>query len=173
MALHLPVGLSRPTLTTLLLAAGGPAAIGAVLGMPRGGLAMASGAAMLPAILLGVTSLMLPALYITTSLLGAAPPAGETPAMLGRALRATGTVLLGMAAPSAFLAATMGSASTALALGALVTMGGALVGLRSLFAGMFSGRPVGALGVFVCVAWSLVALTIGGRLFFDTLAGVS
>lgn len=162
---------SRGRLVTLLVAVAGPAAIGAVLGMPEGGLAMASGAAALPAILLGVTVLMLPALYISTSLLGAAPPAGATLAHLGRALWSTGTVLLGLAGPSAFLAATMGSRGTALALGALVTLGGALVGLRALFAGMFAGRAVATTGVVACAAWSLVAMTIGGRLFWDTLGG--
>lgn len=167
------ITVDRPNLTALLAAAAGPAAIGAVLGMPRGGLAMASGAAILPGILLGVTLLMVPALYIATSLLGAAPPARETPRHLTRALGAMGIVLLGLAPPSAFLAATMGSAGTALALGALVTIGGTLIGLRRLFAGMFAEQRAGVLAVFACVAWSLVALVIGGRLFFDALGGAS
>jgi len=157
----------------VLVAAAGPAAIGAVLGMPRGGLAMASGAAILPAILLGVTVLMVPALYITTSLLGAAPPARETPTHLGGALRAMGTILLGLAPPSAFLAATMGSGATVLVLGALVTTFGTLVGLRRLFAGMFGGRPAGMPAVLACALWSLVALVIGGRLFWQALGGAA
>ena len=162
-----------PRPTTLLLALGGPAAIGAVLGMPRGALAMARGAATLPAVLLGVTAVMLPALYIGTSLLGVAPPAGETPAVLGRALRATGTLLLGLAGPGLFLAGTMGSATTALVFAAFVTVVGSLVGLRSLFAGLFEGRSPGLAGWLTAIAWSIVSLTIGARLFFVTLGGAS
>lgn len=176
------ISLTRGQVSTVGIAAAGPAAIGAVLGMPRGGAAMASGAAMLPGVVLGVTALMVPALYIATSLLGAAPPAKETPAHLGRALRAMGTVLLGLAAPAAFLVATtargtgregLSSAATALVLGGVVTAFGTFVGLRRLFQGLFGGRPTGATAMVVCAVWSIVALVIGGRLFLVTLGGAA
>ena len=60
-----------------LLAAAGPLAIGAIVGMQRGAVAIAHGSLPLPLILAGVTAVMLPALYIATSLMGAAPPAAR------------------------------------------------------------------------------------------------
>jgi len=138
---------ARPILihpSSLLRTIGGPIALGAALGLPAGAGGLLRQAATLPGIVLGLTLLMAPALYIGSSLLGLAPPAADALRAAGRALRACGTLLLGLAPATAFLLATASDArSVALGLGGAVLASGALCGLRLLFGGLYvdRGRP--------------------------------
>lgn len=149
----------------LLLAAGGPMAVGAVLGLHRGPLAMLPGALSLPAVVLGVTIVMMPALYIGAALAGVAPPARQVAVSLARGFRACGVVMLGLTAPVLFLLATTQSNAMAVLLGGAATAAGALAGLRLLYADLFqapSPRIWGAFGL-----WSLVALALGVRMYLS------
>ncbi len=167
--------------TTAALAIGGPAVMGAVLGMPAGVHGMLAQAATLPAILFGVALLTAPALYIATSLLGLAPPAGESLAAYVRALRASGLVLLGLAAPAAFLLATTAAPEgvdavqgvrehAGIAIFAIATVGGAaLAAYRKAWRDLFPRKdPVAAFAVFA--AWALVTSLMGAKLLIDSFA---
>jgi hypothetical protein len=152
-----------------LLALGGPLAIGAILGMRSGAYATGADALSLPAVVFGVTLLMMPALYILASLLGAAPEAGEVAAATGAGLRACGTALLGLAGPAAFLAATADGAGIPKLTGAMVVIAGGLCGLRALYVGLFAGRG-GQRAAVLFTCWSALVLALGSRLFVAVMA---
>lgn len=135
------------------LAIGGPVVMGAVLGMPLGASGMLTQATALPAILFGVALLTAPALYIATSLLGIAPPARDSLAAGVRAMRAAGLVMLGLAAPAAFLLATTAapddvnavrgvSMHAGIRIFAMAVVGGAaLIAFRKAYRDLFSSDP--------------------------------
>jgi hypothetical protein len=154
------------------LALAGPMAIGAILGLERGfqSLGVVRDSVVLPLLLLGVTAAMIPALYIATSLAGVAPPARRVGAAVLRGLRACGVIMLGLAAPAAFLLATTTSSAATLLLGGMVTAAGVLAGLRVLFADLFDSelRPLSAR--FVFALWALVSLSIGVRMYGQFMA---
>ena len=161
---------TRMTSTDWLLAAAGPLAIGAIVGAQGGALAIAQRSVTLPLILLGVAAVMLPALYIGTSLIGAAPPARDVAAAFGRGFRACGVSLLGLAAPAAFLLATSRSDAMGVALGALITAVGAFAGLRVISGDLFSETRDAFLVRCVFGVWALVSLGIGLRLYTQFMA---
>jgi hypothetical protein len=150
---------SRPVPKGALSALGGPIAIGAIAGMHTGPFAIAHDAVAAPAIVFGVTALMIPALYIATAFAGIAPPARGFTAGVGEGLRACGVALLGLAAPAAFLAATAGSAEAAAVLGAAALVAAALVGLRALYVRLFGRGEIVHRMIFA--AWSGMALLLG------------
>jgi hypothetical protein len=150
---------SRPVPLGALCALGGPIAIGAIAGMQSGPFAVAHDAVAAPAIVLGVTALMIPALYIATAFAGIAPPARGFTAGVGEGLRACGVALLGLVAPAAFLAATARSAEAAAALGAGSLVAAVLVGLRALYIRLFDRGEVVHRMIFA--AWSGLALLLG------------
>lgn len=164
--------------TDYSLAVVGPMVIGAILGLGgvQGGAAIVTldvvrAAAVLPVILLGVTAAMIPALYIATSLSGAAPPARAVGLAVVRGFRAMGIALLGLAAPVAFLLATSTSHQIAPLLGAMVITAGVFAGLRVLFSDLF-GRPFTPVTVrFVFTLWSAVSLAIGASMYDQFLVG--
>jgi hypothetical protein len=160
---------SLPRPTTLLVVLGGPALTGACLGLPFGGRTMLTEAALVPAIILGLTALMAPALSIGATLLGVAPPAAAVGRAVGHALRVLGTALLGLAPPAAFLLATALSPGLARVIAALVLVGAALCALRLLYGSMFASRGTGARALPLFAAWALVCGAIGGRLLMGTL----
>ena len=153
-----------------LVAAAGPLAIGALVGAQGGAALIAERAMTLPILFFGVSVVMLPALYIGTSFIGAAPPAGAVGAAFVRGFRACGTILLGLAAPVAFLLATTQSDSLALSLGALVAGLGAIAGLRVIFADLFAENPEPILLRGVFGAWSAVSLAIGAQMYVQFMA---
>jgi len=155
----------------VLVTVGGPVAVGAALGLPFGPRALLIEAAVVPAVVLGLTLLMLPALYIGTSLLGVAPPAGATVTTVGCALRASGTVLLGLAAPTAFLLATTTDPRLVRLLAVVVVAASVLCGLRILYLSMFHSRGTHLRALPVFVAWAFVCGAIGARLLTSTLPG--
>lgn len=151
--------LPRPSAAIVALA--GPALAGAVLNLPFGPVRLAAGAALLPAILLGVTLVMVPALYIGATLLGAAPPVDTVAVAAARGLRACGILLLGLCAPSAFLLATAhGRVGTAL-LTLAVVGGGAAVALRTLYRDVFPDAAARRKILPLFVAWTAVTIAIG------------
>lgn len=155
-----------------MLALAGPMAIGAILGLQHGvqSLGPIRDSIVLPLVLLGVTAAMIPALYIATSLAGAAPPAHYVGAAVLRSLRACGITMLGLAAPAAFLLATTQSSTLAILLGGAVTAAGVLAGLRVLSADLFDHQldTLSARAVFA--VWALVSLSIGARMYGQFMA---
>ncbi|MBL8622440.1 MAG: hypothetical protein JNK64_14090 [Myxococcales bacterium] len=149
-------------------AAAGPLAVGAVITLrvhdPAPLVAV-------PAVVFAVAALTLPALYIATAVVGAAPPIGDVVRAVGRALHALGLVHLGLVLPLAFLVASSGP-GTAFALGAITVATGAAIALKVLRAALFDdGAPAGRM-VVLFWSWAAVALVIGGRLFGELMAEV-
>lgn len=143
------------------MAAIGPAVIGAVIGLPGGPFSAAHEAVSIPALVFGVTLLMVPALYVATSMIGLAPAAQRFGRAVGAGLRATGISMLGFAAPAAFLIATStGSSGLPHVIGGAVLCGSILIGLRALYRTLFPDRAA-AKQVVVYIAWSCLALVIG------------
>ncbi len=153
---------------TLLFALAGPVALGALLGLEVGPATALLKALILPTILLGVATVMVPALYIGSTLTGMAPPASAMAGSLGRGFRACGLVMLGLAGPVLFLLATTESATTTTFLGICTTLAGVSAGLRIIFADLFEKRSLTACMAFA--AWALVALGIGLHLYVQFMA---
>lgn len=142
----------------------GPVALGLALGFGSGVRAMVSHSLLLPALIVGLTVALVPALYIGLSLTGSAPPAGEVAGAVGKALCVAGLVMIGLAPATLFLVASTRSEFLVDALTALVVGGAAVLGLRRLSQLLFAGRSVGAGGALVYGAWASVALLLGGKL---------
>jgi hypothetical protein len=153
---------------SLAVAAAGPLAIGAVLGLPSGLGRVVSQAAFLPAIFLGVAAVMAPALYIAVSLAGGGAGARDVAEAVLGGLRSAGLTLLGLALPAAFLTVTLGSPRGALVLGALVVAGAAFIGMRATRRTLSGDWSMSLATIFW--TWGLVAAGIGGRLFIEAVA---
>lgn len=147
--------------TSALLAAAGPAAVGAVMGLGTDWRAAPLLVVALPAVVLGVAALTTPALYIGAAFAGVAPSPRAAGAAAGSALADMGRVMLGLAPPLLFLAATAGEGATVAWLGRGAVLLAALVGLRLLKWRLFDDIEDGGRGVAVFGTWALVALGIG------------
>lgn len=161
------------TLTTaawprsLALGIGGPAVIGAALGLAEGPAGLAARAAELPAIVLCIGLVMLPALYIGAAFLGLSPEPKAVAAAARDSIAAVGTVLLGLAPALAFLVAASTRPPAARLLGWLVLGAAALIGVRALYVRLFERVEARAFVLFA--AWSAVGLGIGARLLVEVL----
>jgi hypothetical protein len=151
----------------LALATAGPLLLGGVLSARLGAPAPMLA---LPLIVAGLTAVTVPALYIGSAAIGAAPAPSVIAGAVGRALAALGAALCGMAVPLAFLVATS-SAGTGVALGSLALIAAALFALGTLHRGMFGGQLVSVSRDGLFVLWSAVALGIGARLYSDLALG--
>ena len=149
---------------TLALAVSGPAALGAAIGARFGIAALATRAALTPAIVVGVTALMVPALYIAASLVGEAPPMGRFGAAAAAGLRAAGIAMLGLTGPALFLIGTARGTAAVWLVGGGALFAGVLVGLRALYRALFGEGLAPNLRLVVFGSWSAVAMAIGARL---------
>lgn len=149
-------------------AAAGPVALGGVLATR---LASVEPVIALPAIVLGVTAVTVPALYIATAATGSAPSAERMATAVGRALGAIGLVLLGLAAPLWFLVATSSKIITGVALGSAALAAAALFGLAALYRTLFAGQVPSLVRDGLFLTWALVAMVIGARLYADLAIG--
>lgn len=154
--------------TTLGWAVGGPFALGGLTGLRHSGGALLSGALGMPAIAVGTTALMAPALYLSLALAGSPASSRHVVDRLGDALAATGRVQMGFAPAALFLAATAVSLQTAVLFVLLAMAAGLLVALRGLVGAL--AAEGGLRAGMVSLAWCVVALVVGGRLTFDLLA---
>jgi hypothetical protein len=142
----------------------GPALLGACAGFPAGaGSAVHQGAAV-PVALLGVTAMMVPALYIGASFAGVAPSARRMARATTGTLRDMGRVSLGLAPALAFMAATSQDDSTATVFGFMALGAVALLGLRALYLRLFAAQGRRLASTALYAAWSLVSLGIGWQL---------
>ena len=150
---------------SLLLALGGPAAVGLCLGLHEGAGHLLWLTLSLPAILVGTASLMAPSLYVAAAVGGMAPTSRDVADAVGDGVTGAGAAMAGLAPALAYLIATATSPWTTLVTGHLAVLAAMLLALRRLFGG--SEHPLRALSLFG--AWSFVALGIGWRLFVGVL----
>jgi hypothetical protein len=149
-----------------LLAAAGPAALG--LGLTLRDASAAGELVRLPAVWIGVTALMVPALYIGSALAGRAPSARVVAQAVADGLTRSSVLLLGLAPGLLFLVATAGFNATASALVLAAAALGALAGLGTIHRHLFRGGGLG--GRLLFLAWSAVLVGIGIQLFHQSHA---
>jgi hypothetical protein len=149
--------------TSALLMVGGPALIGVCAGSPLGVAAALRQGAAVPAVVLGISAMMIPALYIGASFVGAAPSARRMWRATTGTLRDIGSVSLGLAPALAVLIATAQDPSVATAFGALTMAAAAVLGLRALYLRLFAGQRRGLWALPLYTIWALVSLGIGWR----------
>ena len=157
-------------IVSILLALGGPALLGAAIGLPFGLRKVVTLSLLLPVVVVGVTVLMAPALYIATTLVQAAPPAARVVKAMGTGLSAYGTVLVGMAPAVAFLGSTTTNSGFAVACGMLAVAGAVLVGLRALRLALGFAEEVRGRSLLVFTAWAVVSLALGAHLLAHLVA---
>ncbi|MCA9541685.1 MAG: hypothetical protein KC620_22465 [Myxococcales bacterium] len=150
-------------------AVAGPAAVGLCLGLRFDPGAAATLAIALPAVMLGVTALTTPTLYIGAAFVGVAPKPRAVLAALSDGLADAGRVLLGLAPALMFLTVTSTSKRTGLALAAAALLLGSLLGLRLLYRRLFpTGASARAMALFA--GWALVNLGLGAHLLMRVIA---
>jgi len=153
-----------------LLAAAGPACAGAAIGAPFGLAQAATEAALLPAVIVGVAAATFPALYVGLSLFRCAPPTRELVAAGGRALGATGMLLLGLTPALLFLLLTADEPARVLALCAIPAVAiSAVLGLRALFSSIVENWRQRLLLLPLTAVWSTVVLGLGAYFFLQPL----
>lgn len=160
----------------LLIVIAGTAVVGAILGMPEGAPVLLERAMITPLILVGVVLLMIPPLYIASALLQVAAPAPEFLQSTTHALRSSGLVLLGLAAPLAFLVVTSAHLTSVWLLGSGVVGLSALVGTRALYTGVFvdtavpdPGRRRTSRPLVLFLLWLAMGGAIAEQLFLAAL----
>lgn len=140
----------------------GTAAFGVAAAAGHGAVAMAKGAWMGPALFVGGAALAAPPLYMFGALAGSRQTARATAERCGKSLAAVGTALMGLAAPAAYLSATLTTKSAPALLGlccvALGTAGVVAVARASL---QVERKEKARTAV---ILWSLFALALGVRL---------
>lgn len=154
--------------TAVALAGAGCAAIGWIIALPDNVFASIRLALLTPAIVLGLTCALTPALYIVLALTGARTAPRQFGAAIGDGLRATGLAALGFAGPLLFLAATTSSEATAVILGGAGLAVALIIGLIALDRRAADDHTnASALGL---IAWSAAALAIGFRMLAGVIA---
>lgn len=147
----------------------GSAGIGAIAGIDRGAFAVLHDAAVLPACIGIVTLVLVPALYIGSSMGGVEIKLQE----LGRAvlagLRAAGVASLGLMAPMLFLlTSTVDPRVSQLLVSAVLLFVGSL-GLWATYRELYGPLPQPAgIATAYCI-WSLVFVGIGAKVAFKYL----
>lgn len=166
-------GRTRVRPAEVALALGGPVVMGGIAGMPGAIPGVVYGAVAAPAIVAGVAAATLPALYIGTSMAGAAPPAAEIVRATIHAGGRGALALFGLAAPAAFLIASTSDARLAPLLALVAMSVGGYAALRHLWTDFVGAAPEGRRGGagLLFVAWAVIASAIGARLLVVHLAG--
>jgi hypothetical protein len=155
-------------ITAVALVAVGTAAIGWIVALPDNVFASIKMALLTPAIVLGLTCALSPALYIILALTGARTAPRRFAAAVGGGLQAAGLAALGFAGPLLFLAATASSPKTAVVLGSAGLAVALIVGLVALERRAADEHTsASVLGILV---WSGAALAIGCRLIVGAIA---
>lgn len=159
--------LSAKQTLNLLLMAGGPALIGASMGIPLGFSSVLHRAITLPAIVIGLSFLMISTLYIFSAMAQIAPDPSKVLTETMKALLIAGTAMFGFALPLLFLVSTSSSGIVQSVFGPLAILVGLCLGLRSLYLSLFTGHAHHkALPIFIF--WSLTCMGIGLKLMTST-----
>lgn len=154
------------SLTLPAAAALGPIALGAVLGGQVSPWLALREAALVPAIVVGLTVATVPALYIATTATGSQLTAATLARAVLRGLEGLGVVLLGLVAPLAFMVATTLEPKLGVALGAAAIAVAAGLGMRRMRAAMITDdADASFLDAILFLVWAGVASVLGARLF--------
>ena len=146
---------------------GGPALIGASMGIPLGLSSILHRAFTLPAIIIGLSFLMISTLYIFSAMAHIAPAPIKVITETQKALLIAGTAMFGFALPLLFLVSTSSSGIIQAILGPLAIFVGLSLGLRSLYLNLFAGfAHYKALPIFLF--WSFICMGIGVQLMDST-----
>ena len=145
----------------------GPVALGAVIGGQIGPTEALRDAALVPAIIAGLTASTVPALYIATAITGSPLSAGGLARAVGRGLEALGVVLLGLIGPLAFVLATSSADWMALLLGGAALGAATVLGMRRMRAAMTVDGGGHVVDGILFAIWAGVALIVGARLFVE------
>lgn len=151
---------------TVLIAVGGPAVAGVCLGLRASD---PTPAFTLPLVLLGVTAMMVPALYISSALVGVAPPIRRVGGAVVESLESTGIAFFGLAPALLFLCATASEVATAAWLGRATIAIASIIGLRRLFDTTFAGGEALGRAALTFTLWSLIAVGVGAHMVGRTL----
>lgn len=143
----------------------GPAITGLILGLSEGPEIAALRALLLTLVILGCALMMLPPLYIATSLTQEAPPLHDFIRSGHLTLSHTGRLMLGLSPALLFLVSTTTSPTAVLVLGHLTVALTLVLALKSLFHTLFPEPSETLPGIFI--AWSLLTLGIGEHLFLQ------
>jgi hypothetical protein len=160
--------LHRMKSLTLLLA--GPVLIGATVGAPLGWEHVIRRAVALPAVLIGMTVLLVPALYILLALAKSAPPASVFLGSAWSSMSTMGTVLLGFVLPYAFLTSSSESLAIHTRMAVMVVLLAVSMGLVGMYRSLMSGRAGNKLAWLFFVGWSLTGIALGAYVLGSTLA---
>ena len=127
--------------------------------MHLGVLATGSAAAQLPAVLIGVTLLMMPALYICASLNGYQLTTRRLAEAAKTSLYRSGIVLLGLAPALLFLAVSSSAPDVLQTVAPFAIRIAGAIGIRALFPLVF-GENAGMKSKVMFAAWAFVGLGI-------------
>jgi hypothetical protein len=153
----------------LFLGLMGSAGLGAIAGIDRGAFAVVHDAAVLPACIGIVTLVLVPALYIGSSMGGMEIRLQE----LGRAvlagLRAAGVAALGLMAPMLFLLTSTTNPRVSEFLVSAVLLFVGSLGLWATYRRLYGPRPQSTGVATAYVLWALVFVGIGAKVSFKYL----
>ncbi len=159
----------EPHGSALLLAGIGSVALGATAGSDRGVFAVLRDAATLPASIALVLAVLVPALYIASSMTGVVIRLPDLGIALLAGLRAAGLASLGVVAPLLFLMASTEDHVTSRILIALSLLAVGLLGLRAIYSQLY-GRTVHSVSIIALyLSWSAVFLGLAAKISFATL----
>jgi hypothetical protein len=152
-------------------AALGPIALGAVIGSQLGPWTAAREAVLIPAIIVGLTAITVPALYIGMVATGSRVTAGGLARAVVRGLEAVGVTLLGLAAPLAFVLATSRAPRLGVLVGAGALAAAAVLGINRVRLSIRDDARLepSALDAGLFLAWAAIALVLGASLYFDLM----
>jgi hypothetical protein len=151
---------------SLVLAAAGPVAVGAILAARSGD---PSAIAAAPAIVFGVVAATSPALYIGITAIGKSPPLASVARAFVIALGAFGLALAGLVLPTAFLSLSSVAAVTSIAVCSCALAGAGALAMWRLH-GELAARSFGSSVVFGI--WAIATFGIAGRLWWDLASEV-
>lgn len=152
----------------LLVAVAGPLLTGVLLGLRQGPRAVVVLGAALPLLLVSVTALTTPMLYVGGAVLGLGTAAREVMHAAARALGALGRALLGLAPVQLFLAVTVTDRDEAFALGLLALFTALVIAVRRMHDELPAhGNVLARLGMVT--GWAVVSMAIGVRLLLESV----
>lgn len=153
----------------LFLGLMGIAGVGAIAGIERGAFAVIHDAALLPACIAIVIAVLVPALYIGSSMAGEEIHLRELGVAILAGLRSAGVAALGLMAPVLFLlASTTDSRMAEFLVGCVLLFVGTL-GLWAMYRWLFGARPHSPWVTTGYVLWALIFVGIAAKVSFRYL----
>ncbi len=155
----------RSGLLKVLITVLGTALVGACAGLPYGVPHALAGAVSLAGLVLVMAALMVPALYISLALAGAAPPANQVASDALDGLYRMGILCLGLSPALAFLGTTSTSPDDAGVYATVALATGVCLGMERLYSSVTRDAQPTLMVGSLYAAWALVGMVIGFRLW--------